>query len=297
MNNIKEKLIKALFDTKAIRVCPANQPFWYTSGKIGPYYINTHFLYGGEEKANSLLQVIDTVKEKKEECPGVLYELVMKNYEEDRVYRSTIDALIDTIKKAIPGDDYDYISGGERRDWFFSLAAAELLGKPHITIFKDLDAYIFRNRKSEKLISLNGAKVLHIADLITSASSYERAWIPVIKNAGGNMKYSFVIIDRLQGGSELLEKLEVQSNALVGIDGDVFKEAYDKKYIDKEQLEMVIKYIEDPDGFMEDFFLDNPDFIKNALNSDEKTASRARLCIEKGYCNISGTLSGLNLKD
>ena len=136
MNNIKEKLIKALFDTKAIRVCPANQPFWYTSGKIGPYYINTHFLYGGEEKANSLLQVIDTVKEKKEECPGVLYELVMKNYEEDRVYRSTIDALIDTIKKAIPGDDYDYISGGERRTGFSRLQPLNFLENPILLSLK-----------------------------------------------------------------------------------------------------------------------------------------------------------------
>lgn len=287
MDNIREKLIKALFDTKAVRVCPANEPFWYTSGKIGPYYVNTHFLYGSEEKANSLLQVIDGVKENKEECTGILNGLVMKNYNEDRIFRFTIDALLELIRDTVPDGDYDYISGGERRDWFFSIAVAELLKKPHITIYKDLDAYIFHSNKSERLASLNGAKVLHIADLITSASSYERAWIPVIKNAGGDMKYSFVIIDRLQGGSELLESFGVQSNALVGIDENIFTEAYDKKYIDREQLGMVLKYIEDPDKFMEDFFINNPDFIKNALNSDEKTASRARLCIEKGFCKIS----------
>jgi len=286
MNNTREKLIKALFDTKAIRVCPANEPFWYTSGKIGPYYINTHFLYGSEEKANSLLQVIDEVKDRKEECTGILHQMVMKNYSEDSIYSITMDALVETIKRTIPGDEYDYISGGERRDWFFSVAAAELLNKPHITIFKDLDAYVFRNGKSEKLVSLNGANVLHIADLITSASSYERAWIPVIANAGGRMKHSFVIIDRLQGGSELLEKLGVNSNALVGIDGNVFRDAYDKKYIEKEQLEMVMDYIRDPDGFMKEFFRNNPEFIKKALSSDEKTASRARLCIEKGYCTV-----------
>lgn len=286
MSNIKEKLIKSLFDTKAIRVCPANKPFWYTSGKIGPYYINTHFLYGSEEKANSLLKTIDSIKERKEECTAILYDHVLKNYSEDDIYKSTIDALLESILQIMPTDDFDYISGGERRDWFFSLAIAALLKKPHITIFKDLDAYVFQNQKSEKLTSLNGAKVLHIADLITSASSYERAWIPVIKNAAGDLKYSFVIIDRLQGGSELLEKLGVNSNALVGIDRNVFEEAYVKKYIDKEQFHMVMKYIEDPDIFMKDFFSNNPDFIVNALNSDERTASRARLCIEKGYCNL-----------
>lgn len=287
MNNIRGKLIKALFDTKAIRVCPANEPFWYTSGKIGPYYVNTHFLYGSEEKANSLLQVIDSVKDKKEECTGILHELVMKNYNDDMTYKAAINALIEAIRNTVPDNDYDFISGGERRDWFFSVACASLLGKPHITIFKDMDAYIFKNGKSEKLTSLNGARVLHIADLITSASSYERAWIPAISNTGGNMKYSFVIIDRLQGGSELLQKLGVKSNALVGMDKGIFREAYDKECIDQEQLEMVLNYMEDPDKFMGEFFISNPDFIKNALNSDEKTASRARLCIEKGYCKIS----------
>ncbi|UZQ86232.1 orotate phosphoribosyltransferase [Thermoclostridium stercorarium] len=288
MENVRERLLKALFDTRAIRVCPAGEPFWYTSGKIGPYYINTHFLYGSEEKANSLLKVIDGVKDNKEECTGVLREIVMKNYNEDDIYRNTIDILVDAIKDTIPNDDYDYISGGERRDWFFSIAAADLLQKPHITIFKDLDAYVFQNGRSERLISVNGARVLHIADLITSASSYERAWIPAIRNAGGVMKHSFVIIDRMQGGSELLEKHGVKSNALVCIDDGVFREACRKNYINKGQLEMVIKYIENPDMFMKEFFKNNPDFIEKALNSgDEKTASRARLCIEKGYCDIS----------
>lgn len=286
MNNIREKLIKALFDTKAIRVCPASEPFWYTSGEIGPYYINTHFLYGSEEKANSLLKIIDDVKDRKEECTGIIHDIVMKNYNEDSTYKSTIDALVETIKKTVSGNDYNYISGGERRDWFFSLAAAELLGKPHITIFKDLDVYVFKNGKSEKLNSLNGAGVLHIADLITSASSYERAWIPVIRNAGGEMKYSFVIVDRLQGGSELLERYGVKSSALIGIDENIFREAYDREYINQEQLEMIMKYMADPDRFMKDFFKNNPDFLRNALNSDEKTASRAKLCIEKGYCGV-----------
>ena len=34
-------LVTYLFETRAIRVCPKDKLFWYTSGKIGPYYINT----------------------------------------------------------------------------------------------------------------------------------------------------------------------------------------------------------------------------------------------------------------
>jgi len=137
--------------------------------------------------------------------------------------------------------------------------------------------------KTSRQNLLDGAKVIHVADLITSASSYERAWIPAISNAAGKMEHSFVIIDRMQGGSELLKRFGVDSHSLVKIDGGIFREAYEKKYIDAEQYDMVIRYIEDPDAFMERFFNEHPDFIEKALRGDEKTAERAKLCLESGF--------------
>ena len=44
-------IISYLFETNAIKFCEENKPFWYTSGKIGPYFINTHFVYGNENDA------------------------------------------------------------------------------------------------------------------------------------------------------------------------------------------------------------------------------------------------------
>ena len=44
-------IMSYLFATDAIRICEENKPFWYTSGKIGPYFINTHFVYGNEKDA------------------------------------------------------------------------------------------------------------------------------------------------------------------------------------------------------------------------------------------------------
>ena len=57
-------IVSWLFETDAVRVCPEGQPFWYTSGKLGPFYINTQFLYGSEAAANALLSVIE------EACAG-----------------------------------------------------------------------------------------------------------------------------------------------------------------------------------------------------------------------------------
>ena len=49
-----DSVLSWLFETKAVRVCPEGAPFWYTSGKLGPFYINTHFLYGSQEAAEAL---------------------------------------------------------------------------------------------------------------------------------------------------------------------------------------------------------------------------------------------------
>lgn len=56
---MENPIVSWLFETDAVRVCPEGQPFWYTSGKLGPFYINTQFLYGSEEAANALLTVIE----------------------------------------------------------------------------------------------------------------------------------------------------------------------------------------------------------------------------------------------
>ena len=46
--------------------------------------------------------------------------------------------MILKIKENINTEEIDYISGGERRDWYFSNIIAYLLKKPHVTIYKDL---------------------------------------------------------------------------------------------------------------------------------------------------------------
>jgi len=279
------KLVTWLFQTNAIRVCPENKPFWYTSSKIGPYYINTHFLYGSEEKANSLLKVIDVCKENKMECSEVILELACKNYESDKIFKGLITTMCQYIKDNLDLKNIDYISGGERRDWFFSLIIAKILNMPHITIFKDLSAVLYKDGISSEITDLKNANVLHIADIITEASSYIRAWIPAIKALNGSLKYSLVVVDRLQGGTEKLTGAGVESHALMDVDKGLFDEALEAGYIKPLQHEMLIKYLEKPMETMRAFLVEHAEFINEALQSDPKTAERARICVEQ---NIYG---------
>ncbi len=280
-------LVTYLFETRAIRVCPKDKLFWYTSGKIGPYYINTHFLFGSEEEAKRLLGQIDSLKDDKLACTGEIHKAVMEQYGKNPIFRGTIDALAAYIDERYNTRTFDFISGGERRDWFFSLPAASILGKPHITLFKDMDATVYENRSSHVRENLGGAAVLHVADLITSASSYTRAWIPIITNLGAKMKYSLAVVDRLQGGAEALDRLDVESHALVRIDRGVFEEACRREYIDEAQLKMVLDYMEDPDGSMRLFLMEHPEFLEDALKRGGKAAERARLLIENDLYNLN----------
>ena len=196
--------------------------------------------------------------------------------------------MVEFINSNINVDDIDYISGGERRDWYFSVIASYLLKKPHLTIFKDLDIVVSDSTFENTTVStsLNGKKVLHIADLMNQASSYIRAWIPAIQDLGGELVWSLVLVDRMQGGKERLEDLGIKAYSVAQIDVDLFRTALDKGIIDDAQFDLVRDFIKDPDGSMEKFVKDHPEFIENSLNADAKTAGRAQLCIDNHFYGL-----------
>ena len=281
-------IMSYLFETNAIRFCEENKPFWYTSGKIGPYFINTHFIYGSEKEAVELLSFIDESLSDKMTLPKKVFDKVLKQYNENKIYHDVIEHIKSYIEININVNEIDYISGGERRDWFFSNIIAYLLNKPHITIYKDLSTVEsnFDFTQTKEVSNLEGKKVLHVADLITVASSYIRAWIPAIKNLGASILWSCVVVDRMQGGKEKLEAEGVKSLSLVNVDTDLFKKALELGFINNNQLELLNKFFKSPDDCMREFLINHPEFIENALNSDEKTKKRAQLLVDGNLYNI-----------
>lgn len=282
-------IMSYLFQTKAIKFCDENKPFWYTSGKIGPYFINTHFVYGSEEEAAKLLSYIDECLSDKKTLPQKVFKKVLAQYENNEIYHNVINSMKDYIEKNINISEIDYISGGERRDWFFSNIIAYLLGKPHICIFKDLTAVISDSNfeSTTPAEKITNKKVLHIADLVTVASSYIRAWIPAIKSLGGTMCWSCSVVDRMQGGKEKIENEGVKPYSLVQVDNTLFETALQKGIINEKQLEMLEGFFKDPDGTMRQFLINHPDFLENALHSDEKTVKRARLLVENDLYGLN----------
>ncbi len=282
-------IMSYLFKTNAIKFCEENKPFWYTSGKIGPYFINTHFVYGSEQEASNFLSFIDECLADKQSLPTKVFEKSFAQYQNNNIYRDVIDTMKQYIEQNIDVSEIDYVSGGERRDWFFSNMIAYLLGKPHISIFKDLSTVVsdseFKN--SEVVTTLQDKKVLHVADLITVASSYIRAWIPAIRNLGSQIDWSCVVVDRMQGGSAKIEAEGVKAFSLVNVDSTLFDKALEMGIINSNQVDMLNGFYSNPDETMRNFLIEHPEFLQNALHSDEKTKKRAQLLVD-------GDLYGLN---
>jgi len=149
-----------------------------------------------------------------------------------------------------------------------------------------LNSVIFYNGKAEEVVDLGSKNVLHVADLITEASSYERAWIPAISNKGGNIRWSVVVVDRKQGGEQVLNNFNIKSFAMIGVDIQLFEKALDMGMINENQFEMIKEYIKNPKESMANFLKQNPQFLEQALNSDDKTKERARLMLEKNIYGI-----------
>ncbi len=275
MNN---KIIELLFKTNAIQACPEGEPFFYTSGKLGPYYINTHFLFGSKQQAEKYLTEIEDFRNEINSFPEKIFNSAHKQYLENEIYKTIIDMVCEKVNEY----DIDYISGGERRDFFFSLLPAHFLNKPHITILKDKTTIIstpdFKSSHFTNLNELTGKKVIHIADLVTEASSYLRAWIPALKALGVTFDNTISVVDRNQGGMKVLKSENISLYSFTSIEKELFIKAKNEGYISGKQYEMISQFIEDPSNFMLEFLDNNPEFLDEKIKSGGKNKERALLC-------------------
>ena len=273
-----------LFETNAVRVSDPEKPFWYASGTLGPFYVNTHFLIESEEKANELLALIEEAAAgDRTDFLTTILPFVKKQYETSESYKTVIDLITAKAKDL----DFDFISGGERRDYFFSLMPAYLLGKPHLSIFKDGETYYSENVEEKAVKAgegdLEGKVSLHIADLITEASSYTNAWIPSIHGVGAAINDTIAVIDRLQGGEANLAKEGVSMYTFAKIELSLFDEGVEKGILTTAQRDMVAHFMENPIDYMKAFLMAHPSFIDEQIALGGKPKQRAEMAISRGY--------------
>ncbi len=284
---MNKELANYLFETEALKIADPEQPFWYTSGKIGPFFINTHFLYGSSAEAGALLEEIERLSDKPEEMPFLISSLCLQQFEQDSIYNAVIKMAYKMLEDIAA--KVDFISGGARRDFFFSMPLAALFDKPHLSCHKDGRSYYsLPGEPAVEIISeqdspIYGQKGLHIADIVTVASSFFRLWIPQVERAGAAMTCAAVILDRGQGGKELLAERGISLYTLGTTNKEFFRTAVEMEQINARQAEMCVAFLQDPDKYMADFLAKHPEFIPAELEKGGKNAARAQLALDLGY--------------
>jgi len=280
-------LVEALIRTQGLRVAPPGELFWYTSGTVGPYYLNTHYLYGNRQKAEQLLAFIDQNRGNINVLASGLLARTGSNYLEDACYRLVIDSIAELVRRRIDGDSFQIVSGGERRDWFFSIAVARRLDKRILLLFKDRRAFVLEENAAganpaREVSDLKGAAVLHVADLVTEASSYVRSWIPAIEQLGGRLQWAVNIVDRGQGAEEVLARQGVKAFHLIGIDSSFFEMLRKEGQIGDQEAELLEAYHRNPSESMKRLLQTEPDIVRRALSSSNaKVRNRAQMLIER----------------
>ncbi|MAE13064.1 hypothetical protein CMO92_00725 [Candidatus Woesearchaeota archaeon] len=222
-----------------------NTWFPYTSGEVGPYYVQS--------------------------------VAVTRNGDH---FAQAVEALCTLISSSHTLDGYDIITGGETRDWAFSFPVAYALGKPHAMIYnsgKVVDA------------SLEGKRVLHVADLNNEGSSFRDKWVPTIRKAGGEIVEAFFYVDRREDGVQVLENRGVPSSSVVPLDSHAWDILREQSYITPELYDSLQERMEDKRAWAHRALRGNIEQLENMLLDRGKRAKALKI-INIGYPEIAKEL-------
>ena len=229
-------------------------PVILTDGQLGIYYVN----------AEKLLEDGGAWKAECEKGSRFAINHALRSTENSRIFNEVIEILTKRMSCLIPveGDRRVAISGGERRDWLFSGPVADILGYPHISLYKD-GMRVERISSSRAIfrvvdeLDLEKYSIIHVADLLTEGSSAyksdgisEKGWIPMLRHRGAHISDLIAVVSRKQGGEERLGEQKVNAHSLVAIDEE-FLRAHST------DPERAVTYVNDPTAWSVAYLQEN----------------------------------------
>lgn len=165
-----------------------NTFFPYTSGQIGPYYV---------QSASILANIND--------------------------YMQAIHDIANLTSHTLRNSHFDFIAGGETRDWIFSLPVATLLRESPVMIYKD--------GKVLPEIDFGDKNLVLVSDLNNEGSSPRDYWHPTMIALGGRITHAIFYVDRLEDGVEVLSQLGITNDAVVPLNAHAWDHLSKKEVI------------------------------------------------------------------
>lgn len=280
MSSSNEDLLRLILDTKALSIWNREKGpvFWYAAGVPGPFFVNTELMIGPALAKDMLEKITNIVAATNDPASRAdqLDELILPAYEKNDGYRKVIDALVAAARKELTDTKFTCVSGGERRDWIFSIPFAKLYGLDHVYLFKNKSLFCRR-----KLTESEPA--LHVSDLINNAASYFDAWLPALSQAKLTCPATLCVNSRGSVGVQRLIDDGRKVVAVNSIDAGFFENLHASNLITAETLEEMKVFLGSYKDWASKYLFNNTDLLPlfNIGNISGKELDRAQAFFEK----------------
>ena len=297
------EILKTLLDTNAVSIwnSKTGPVFWYAANVPGPFYVNTEKIIG-EELSELMLSEITKIVSSSDsfvEKSKLLKKSILDAFLKDAKWQSVIRQLIDISNVDFQDSSFHIVSGGERRDWLFSIPFAYLLKMPHLYLFKKGDFVfesndIFVSTKNEipALKNINNLKSVHVSDLINNASSFFDAWMPALKKAESECIGNLCVTVRGDKGRSRLEAIGQKIVSLVTVDVQFFTQLCSMQLISKETLDEVLVFFDSSDKWIRKYVLENGTLFLS-LPKDAKSCERMKTFFETDPLGLASSYPGV----
>lgn len=200
---------KILLDTKSI-LFNAQQPFTYTSGRVGPVYIDCRRLISFPAARDRLM-----------------------NYGAHM------------LRSQIKHESIDLIAGGETAGIPYAAMLAERMGVPMLYVRKKPKGF-GRMAQIEGHMAKDGENVVLIEDLQTDGGS-KKVFVDALRQAGAVVKHAFVIFHYgiFAASDKNMKDMGITLHALTNW-WEVLTVARAEKYFDEQTLSSVESFLKDP---------------------------------------------------
>ncbi len=269
-------LLKLILDTHALSIWnSAKGPvFWYAANIPGPFYLNTEMMIGRTLSEHLMREITAIVAGDvdREACAEQLERLILEAFKKNKEWQRLIATMVDHARKEFPANAFAYVSGGERRDWLFSIPFAHVIELPHLYLFKNGTAFCKQHLKA-------GQGVLHVSDLINNAASFFDTWQPALDKAGLKCCGNLCVNVRGEAGLKRLHEAGQKVASLMSIDVDFFRRLHAEDLISRETFEELSVFFSSSTAWAAKYLIDKPQLF-DAKGCDAKSFERLKNFIE-----------------
>ena len=213
--DIARETAKILLSTKSV-LFNSREPFVYTSGKIGPVYVDIRRLIAFPKERATLMNFAANM-----------------------------------LKKNIGLGSIDYVAGGETAGIPYAAFIAERLEKPMLYIRKKPKGF-GRMNQIEGCMDEEGKNVVLIEDLQTDGGS-KKVFVDAVRQAGGKIEHAFVVFHYgiFPQSEANMADMGLTLHSLCNW-WNVLDVAREEKYFDDETLASVESFLKGPAQWQED---------------------------------------------